>query len=284
VEDLGPFTLDNTHTHDFVAESNGRTYRTWVATPAKRVPGQLRPILYTLDGNSSFGSVVETTRMCAFSGVIPPVIVVGVGYPVPMPQPMSLRNYELTPSIDPVYEERVKKQNQPMGPNGLGGAEGFLRFITDELAPAVEDEYGGDPDDRALSGFSLGGLFAGYALLQPKPAFRRFILGSPSLWWDNRVMLDMEKRRAEGSKSLQAHVFVSAGEEEEMPGGMLPPWSKMVSNALEFAVKLQSRGYEGLEIEYQTILRAGHQQPPMLVAGLRSVYRGHPGIQGPPAP
>jgi hypothetical protein len=58
----------------------------------------------------------------------------------------------------------------------------------------------------------------------------------------------------------------------------------MVSNALDFAVRLKSRGYEGLEVEYQTIARAGHQQPPMLVHGLRSVYRGHHGIQQPPLP
>jgi predicted alpha/beta superfamily hydrolase len=87
-----------------------------------------------------------------------------------------------------------------MGPNGLGGAEGFLQFITDELAPAIEDLYGGDPDDRALLGFSLGGLFTAYALLQ-EGLLKRFIIGSPSLWWDNRMMFELEERRAEGPGS-----------------------------------------------------------------------------------
>lgn len=284
MEDLGPFTVANTHSHDFVAKSNGQAYRAWVATPAKKVPGQLRPILYSLDANFGFASMVEASRMCAYSGEIPPVIVVGVGYPVDMPQPMFLRNYELTPSTDQDYIERAAKQNQPMGPNGHGGAEGFLRFITDELAPAVEDLYGGDPEDRALSGFSLGGLFTAYALLQEPPAFKRFIVGSPSFWWDNRMMWGMEERRAQGSKALPARVFVSAGEEEQTPGGVLPAWARMVSNALEFADRLADRKYEGLELEHQTILRAGHQQPPMLVHGLRSIYKGHPGVQRPPAP
>jgi hypothetical protein len=222
--------------------------------------------------------------MCSFSGEIPPVIVVGVGYPVRMPQPMVLRNHELTPSADNAYVERAAKQGLPADPRGVGGADGFLRFITGELAPMIEDEYGGDPDDRALSGFSLGGLFAAYALLQPTPAFNRFILGSPSLWWDNRMLFEMEERRADGPKALPARVFVSAGEEEEMPGGMLPSSSRMVSNALQFAVLLKSRGCEGLEIEHRTIHHAGHQQPPMLVQGLRSIYRGHTQIQRPPAP
>jgi predicted alpha/beta superfamily hydrolase len=284
LEDLGPFTIANSHSHDFVAKSNGQSYRAWVATPAKPVPGQLRPVLYTLDANFSFGAVAEASRMLAFSGEIPPVIVVGIGYPVAMPQPMFLRNFELTPTTDHDYLERAAKQNQPMGPNGHAGAAGFLEFITEELAPAIEEQYGGDANDRALSGFSLGGLFTAYALLQQPLAFQRFIVGSPSFWWDNRVMFEMEAKRAEGSKSLPARVFVSAGELEQAVGGPLPSWARMVTNALEFAAVLASRKYEGLEIEHQTVLNVGHQQPPMLVQGLTSVYRGHPGIVRAPAP
>jgi hypothetical protein len=215
--------------------------------------------------------------MCAFSGEIPPVIVVGVGYASPMPAPMFLRDYELTPSTDNGALERAAQWNEEAGARGHGGAEGFLSFITEELAPAVEEIYGGDPEDRALSGFSLGGLFSAYALLQEKLAFQRFVIGSPSLWWDKGKLFEMEECRAGGSKSMPAHLFISAGEEEEVPGGALPPWSKMVSNALEFAMRLSSRGYAGLTIEHQTISRAGHQQPPMLVHGLRSIYRDHPG-------
>jgi len=286
MEDLGPFSILNTHTHDFVARSNGQTYRTWVATPAKKTPGRLWPVLYTLDANSSFGMVVETARSLAFAGEMPPVIVVGIGYPAPggVREAMTLRNYELTPTDDKAYLERASGQGQPIGPNGLGGAPGFLRFITEELAPAIEDLYGGDPGDRALFGYSLGGLFTSWALIQEKPAFQRFMAGSPSLWWNQRVMFELEKQRAEGSKSLPARLFVSSGEDEERPGGPLPAQFRMVSNALEFAGTIAGRGYEGLEVDYQLIPRVGHQQTPMLVQGLKSVYRGHPGIARPPAP
>jgi predicted alpha/beta superfamily hydrolase len=283
MEDLGPFSLANTHTHDFTAASNGQQYRAWVATPAKPVPGQLRPVLYTLDANWTYGMVVETARFLAFGGLIPPVIVVGIGYPGRSGDrdSMILRNYELTPSSDAAYLERAANHGQPTGPNGLGGADGFLSFIADELAPAVEGLYGADPADRALFGYSLGGLFAVYALLQERPTFARYIVGSPSLWWDDRMLFDVEERRAERSKSLPARVFVSAGEQEEVPGGDPPPWAQMVSNALQFSSRLASRKYEGLELDYQLIPQVGHQQTPMLVQGLRSIYRGHPGIVRP---
>ena len=55
----------------------------------------------------------------------------------------------------------------------------------------------------------------------------------------------------------------------------------MVSNALQFAALIGSRKYEGFEIDYQLIPRVGHYQPPMLVQGLSSVYRGHAGIVRP---
>ena len=282
MEDLGRFMLPNSHTYDFVARSNGQPYRVWVSTPAKAEPGKPRPVLYVLDGNFSFASMTETTRMLAFGGEIPPVIVVGVGYPVES-DAMIRRNYELTPSIDRDYLERAAKMNQPLDLRGLGGASGFLEFITGEVAPFVEETYGADPDDRGLSGFSLGGLFTLWVLLQQPPVFHRYIAGSPSLWWDRRMLFDAEKGRAEGPKSLAARLFVSAGEAEQTPGGPLPSWAGMVSNAVEFAGTIAGRGYEGLEVELQVIPRVGHQAPPMLVQGLTSVYRGHPGIIKPAA-
>lgn len=285
MEDLGPFTIPNSHTHDFVANSNGRRYRVHVATPGKKVPGQPRSILYTTDANMSFGQMVETTRMLAFAGVIPPVIVVGIGYAeVTLREGMTMRNYELTHTVDTAYIERSAKQGTPVTVVGLAGAPGFLQFIRDELAPVVEELYGGDPNDRALTGFSLGGLFTLWALLQEPPMFQRYIAGSPSLWWDERRLFKDEASRAGGSKALDARVFISAGEEEEIPGGPLPASFRMVSNALEFAGVLSERRYEGLEVEYQLVPRVGHQQPPMLVQGLKSIYRGHPGIVRPPVP
>jgi predicted alpha/beta superfamily hydrolase len=221
--------------------------------------------------------------MLAFSGEISPVIVAGIGYQADSDS-MVRRNYELTPSADDEYTERAAKMNQPLDQRGLAGAPGFLRFIVEEVAPFVEETYAGDPADRTLFGYSLGGLFTLWALLQEPSSFRRYIAGSPSLWWDRRMMFEVEKGRAEGPKSLPARVFISAGEGEQIPGGRLPAWAGMVSNAIEFADILGSRRYEGLELEVQVIPRVGHQAPPMVVQGLTSVFRGHPGIVLPPTP
>jgi len=285
LEDLGPFSITNSHTHGFVAKSNGRHYRVAVATPGKKIPGQPRPVLYVTDGDMNFGSAVEATRMLAFGGEIPPVIVVGLGYAGATPlSVMTMRNFELTHTLDADYIERTAKSPAPVTAEGLAGAPGFLEFIRDELAPQIDEVYGGDPGDRALFGYSLGGLFTLWALLQEDSGFQRFIAGSPSLWWDRRGLFEEEARRAAGAKDLAVRVFVSAGEREEFPGGPLPAFAGMVSNAVAFATTLASRGYEGMEVDLHLIPNVGHQMPPMLVQGLTSVYRGHPGIVRPPVP
>ncbi len=274
MDDLGPFAIPNSHSHDFVAASNGQQYRIWVATPAKRVPGEVRPALYMTDANSDFGTVTEASRLLAFSGEIPPVIVVGIGYggPSGLRDMMTLRNYELTPTDDEAYRERVAERSQQIGPMGLGGAPGFLQFIENELAPAIESAYGADPNDRGLFGFSLGGLFTTWAMLQPATTFRRFIAGSPSLWWHDRVMFQVESERAKGAKQLPARVYLSAGELEERPESLGTSAFRMVSNTIEFAGTLGRRQYEGLSIQMDVVRGVGHEQAPMTVRGLRSVY------------
>lgn len=275
MEDLGVFSIPNTHSHALVAKSNGQPYQVWVATPRKPADGERFKSLFVLDGNWSFGTAVETARMLGVGGDVPPLLVVGVGYPGPRGYRESgqLRNFELSPTDDPLYRERAASQGQPIGERGLGGAAGFLEFLTDELAPFVEERYNGDPADRCLFGYSLGGLFGAFALLQEPPKFQRFVIGSPSLWWNDRVMFEHEERRAAGSKKLPARVFVSAGAEEEAPGGQSEAVTfGMVSNAVRFAALLSSRGYEGLRVNSHVFLDEAHHMPPMLVRGLRWVY------------
>jgi uncharacterized protein len=278
MEDLGPFAISNSHSHEFLANSNGQRYQVWVATPGKVVPGQSWPVLYMTDANTNFGMVVETARFLAFAREIPPVLVVGVGYAGTrgLRDSLTLRNYELTPSDDPDYRERAAAEGQQLGERGLGGADGFLQFITGELAPFVEERYNASPDDRTLFGFSLGGLFATHALLQEPLAFQRFVIGSPSLWWNDREMLAAEERRASGSRSLPARVFLSVGLEEEAPANTELTPSRMVGNMLEFAGRLAARGYSGLDLSVRLLNDEGHTVSPMLVAGLKSVYRKNP--------
>lgn len=276
MEDLGPFVLPYTRTHHFKAEANGREYRVFVSTPTARKPDAPLPVLYALDANGGFGTVVETTRMMMLGNEIEQMIVVGIGYNAGLREMMGLRNFELSTSHDPAFVERAAQQGQVIEEGGLGGAPGFLQFIAEQLAPFIESEYGGSADDRGIWGFSLGGLFATFALLQPEPVFQRYIIGSPSLWWHDRAMFELEEERAERGGRLDARVFLSAGELEELPTAGPMTAFRMVSNAIEMAGRLGSRGYDGLDIKTHIFPGESHQSAigPTIARGLRVVY-GH---------
>ena len=276
MEDLGPFVLPYTRTHHFKADSNGREYRAFIATPSARTPDSPLPVLYALDANGGMGTTVETARMMLLGNEIEPLIIVGVGYDAGLREMMTLRNYELTPSSDAGMIERSAAAGQPLADGALGGAAGFLQFISKQLAPFVETEYGGSRDDQGVWGYSLGGLFATYALLQPKPAFQRYIIGSPSLWWNDREMFRLEDARAKQGGRLDARVFISAGQLEQLPEPGIYAMARMVSNAIEMSSQLGSRGYEGLTITSHIFPGESHQSaiPATIARGLRVVY-GH---------
>ena len=100
----------------------------------------------------------------------------------------------------------------------MGGADRFLAFLRDELKPWVGERYDADPDDSMLFGDSLGGLFAMHVLLSEPTAFRRYGIGSPSLWWDDWLLLRRAADYAKAHHDLPAKVFVSVGAFETLAG------------------------------------------------------------------
>lgn len=63
-----------------------------------------------------------------------------------------------------------------------GGADDYLRLLTEEIIPAAEKDLGGVPRWRGIAGYSLAGLFALYAIYQTD-LFSRVGSMSGSLWF-----------------------------------------------------------------------------------------------------
>ena len=67
-------------------------------------------------------------------------------------------------------------------PPCTGGADEYLRLLTQEIVPTVENALPGTPIWRGLAGYSLAGLFALYALYRTS-MFSRVASISGSLWF-----------------------------------------------------------------------------------------------------
>ena len=63
-----------------------------------------------------------------------------------------------------------------------GGADDYLRLLTETILPMAEKRLSGVPCWRGLAGYSLAGLFALYAMYRTD-AFSRFASMSGSLWF-----------------------------------------------------------------------------------------------------
>jgi predicted alpha/beta superfamily hydrolase len=271
--DVSP--LPDTEVHYLRSEHVGDEFKIFVGHPHS---SDAAPpiVLFMGDPWANFGTAVEMTRLLNFSGDLPPLLVVAVGYrAVTVEENEAIRGRDFTPTVDPTQTRGAL--------GGMGGASRFLAFLRDELKPWVHERYGVDPDDSAFFGYSLGGLFATYALLNEPTTFRRYGIGSPSLDWDSGVMFGQEAAYARTHDDLPAKVLFSVGANENSEGerrylAQLPadrrakaeaqaasePPFDMVADAERMVAALRGRGYPGLEIEFEVWPGEYHQTAPPL--------------------
>src|SRR5262249_10558448 len=147
-------------------------------------------VLYMLDGDAYFGTYSFAARMRAFLGELQPAVVVGIGYPEAesdMRVALLRRQYDLTPTqISPAEAAR---RGLAAEPSALGGADAFLQVIEREIKPPVAALFPVDSSRAVLYGHSLGGLFALHTLFTHPESFRTYLVLSPSIWFNQRVVL-----------------------------------------------------------------------------------------------
>jgi len=179
----------------------------WIALPDDyKTSGARYPVLYLLDAGWHFLPAVAAVRGLAETSYIanhhvPRLIVVGIVN--------RDRNRDDTPT-------HCVAQHGMSFPTS-GGADAFLAFMRDELVPLVDEHFRTEPY-RILAGWSLGGLFAMYALLEKPDVFGAYLAISPSLWWDDRVLVGRATELAGDGTVRERDLVVTIGTGEE--GGL----------------------------------------------------------------
>ncbi|SDZ41043.1 hypothetical protein SAMN05421736_11211 [Evansella caseinilytica] len=259
------YTITGTEQQQIVSGLN-REYHIFISKPNVEPPATGYPVIYYLDGNSVFGTVVEAMRIQSAkpekTGVVPAVIV-GIGYPTDSPfSPARFYDYTITRGEIPMRS----KPDGTAWPD-QGGAEEFLSFIEEELKPKIHRTYPTDPSKQALFGHSLGGLFVLYALFAKPAAFRTYIAGSPSIHLNERSILEKETmfRNQLEKQTICADLLIGIGELE----------NNHKSNIGNYAKKMVGRlsNYEnrGLKVNFIEFAEEGHSSvlPPLVNRSLR---------------
>lgn len=149
----------------------------WIHVPGEQRAGDSLkyPVIYLMDGDSHFKSVVGLIdRMSNGSSISPKAIVVAI--------PNTNRPRDLTPT------HVVSKREDDQRAQASGGGERFTQFLAEELIPYIEKNYPAS-DDRMLIGHSLGGLMVINTLVKHPQLFNKYLAIDPSLWWDDRKLL-----------------------------------------------------------------------------------------------
>jgi predicted alpha/beta superfamily hydrolase len=198
------------------------------------------PLVVCLDPQWTFGTVCDSALNLGLARLIPRVIVAGIGWDASSAREvLRLRGEAYTPT-DATFPDRVAPRDA--GPAPSGGAPRYQRWLRDEVLPFLDEGYRTRPGARVVVGHSLSALFGLYCLCTAPGTFSHYLLASPSIWWDDRVIFEIEDREARRPGSVAGRVFISVGADEEV-GGLSP----MVSNAREMAERLGGRGHPDLD-------------------------------------
>lgn len=146
------------------------------------------PVLYLLDGDYHFHHATGIVDFLSKLGRIPRMIVVGIHN--------IDRNRDFLPT---------RVNDFPP----IAGADKFLAFIREELVPFMDKNYRTAPY-RIICGHSYGGLFGIYFLVNSPGLFQAYIIISPSVYWDNCLLLKKTRELFKQTPGLKGFLYVTA--------------------------------------------------------------------------
>lgn len=155
------------------------------------------PVIYLLDGslNEDYFHVAGLIQFASAEWVkmMSPCILVGIG------NVDRKRDFTFPTSIE---------QDRKDFPT-TGGSASFIRFLEEELQPFVNNGLRTNGTEM-LIGQSLGGLLATEILYKKPVLFDRYVIVSPSIWWDDQSLF--EGKFTSDIKKVQ-DVYVAVGKE-----------------------------------------------------------------------
>ena len=197
--------------------------KVWVYAPNMKAgmgsPNQRYPVVYLLDGDGHFESVVGMIQQLSQvngNTVVPEMIVVGI--------PNTDRTRDLTPthitSDPPMMDTNFSKTT--------GGGENFAAFMEKELMPHIDSIYPTQPF-KMLIGHSFGGLTVMNIITNHTKLFNAYIAIDPSMWYDKEQFLKATEKKLLAQKYDGVSLYL--GIANTMPDGMTPEKMKKDTTA-----------------------------------------------------
>ncbi len=200
------------------------------------------PVVYLLDGGADedFIHVAGIYQFNSFPWIdrVPRSIVVGVS------NVDRQRDFTF-----PTHIEADKKKYKTSG-----HSEKFIAFIEKELQPFIQKKYHA-AEVKTIIGQSLAGLLAAEILLKKPLLFDKYIIISPSLWWDNGSLLTQAAAISKNTSLPNTQVYIGVGKEGLSPGD-IPHVGEVDANLL--AEKLISLNNKNVIVSFDYLPQEDH--------------------------
>ncbi|WP_062063018.1 alpha/beta hydrolase [Aquimarina longa] len=260
------FTLPNSEVFPLKSKHTQKEYDIYIKLPKGYYQSKKQyPILVLTDAGYAFPLVSSIYRRLKFSKKINEIIIVGISHAKGDHFGTS-RTRDYTPTYSPNEPNGYSKESRL----NSGQADNFIMFMKNELIPYLDSNYKIDLTQKAFAGHSFGGLLANYIVISYPETFDYYMSGSPSLWYHNKSIFEIEKKYSENNSDLDANLFIGIGALENVPNGF-----QMVSDMNTLIKKLNSREYKSLNIKSIVFPNENHETvyPTFITQGLLWAFR-----------
>nr|WP_294782315.1 alpha/beta hydrolase-fold protein [uncultured Flavobacterium sp.] len=162
------------------------------------------PVIYLLDGSADedFIHISGLVQFNSFEWInqVPKSIVVGIA------TVDRRRDFTFPTTIE------SDKTRFPT----TGHSDQFIAFIEKELQPFIDKKYKTN-DSKMIIGQSLGGLLETEILLKKPTLFNKYVIVSPSLWWNNGSLLNSDSEMLKENFNQKTEIYIAVGKEGLAP-------------------------------------------------------------------
>lgn len=246
-EDIKRYEIENTEVKPLKSSSNGKEYELYIQLPSSyHTSASSYPVIFLNDTPFSFPIASGVVRLLGGND-IGEVILVGISYSKGDKVGIS-RTRDYTPTFAPDETSYYSLESKKVS----GQSDNYIEFISGQVLPYVKAHYRADFSNKIFVGHSFSGLLGVSILLKHPELFDHYIIGSPSLWYDNRVVFSLEEAYSKNHKYMKANVYMYVGDSEDTED------HKMIYDIISFEKVLKSRNYSGLNVKSEVLKNATH--------------------------
>ena len=162
------------------------------------------PVIYLLDGSADedFIHISGLVQFNSFEWInqVPKSIVVGIA--------------TVDRRRDFTFPTTIEKDQKRFSTSGH--SDQFIAFIEKELQPFIDKKYK-TTESKTIIGQSLGGLLETEILLKKPTLFNTYIIVSPSLWWNNGSLLNLDSAIFHENFNQKTDIYIAVGKEGLTP-------------------------------------------------------------------